>query len=105
MVMYLGILIPFQFREIKKKLIVGKPVETRILKLKDIKIVARDAFVIVNSVFRNKKIDFDIPDKLLLLYLGQRHDFTNFLIDVMEVDDVVLDQEVRNAPSPKLPLP
>lgn len=62
MVMYLGILIPFQFREIKKKLIVWKPVETRILKLKDIKIVARDAFVIVNFVFRNKKIDFDIPD-------------------------------------------
>jgi len=62
MVMYLGILIPFQFREIKKKLIVWKPVETRILKLKDIKIVARDAFVIVNFVFRNKKIYFDIPD-------------------------------------------
>lgn len=70
-------------------LIVG--VEPRILNLNDIKIVARDAFGIVNFVFRSKKIDFDIPDKWLLLYLCQRQDFTKFLIDVTEIEDVVLD--------------
>lgn len=42
----------------------------------------RAAFGIYNFEFRNKKIGFNIPDELLLQYLAQRHDLTNFVIEI-----------------------
>ncbi|XP_069967702.1 uncharacterized protein [Bactrocera oleae] len=47
----------------------------------------RAAFGIYNFEFRNKKIGFNIPDELLLHYLAQRHDLTNFVIEIGQVYD------------------
>lgn len=42
----------------------------------------RNEFGVYNFEFRNKKIGFSIPDHLLLQYLAQRHDLTNFVIEI-----------------------
>jgi len=47
-------------------------------------IAVRAAFGIYNFEFRNKKIGFNIPDELLLHYLAQRHDLTNFVIEISQ---------------------
>ncbi|XP_036337431.1 uncharacterized protein LOC118747487 isoform X1 [Rhagoletis pomonella] len=82
MVLRSGIIIPFQFRDNKKLLMIGVPEENRNLNIWDLRNVVRAAFGIYNFEFRNKKIGFNIPDELLLHYLAQRHDLTNFVIEI-----------------------
>ncbi|XP_054733865.1 uncharacterized protein LOC129241512 isoform X2 [Anastrepha obliqua] len=82
MVLRSGIIIPFQFRDSKKLLMIGVPEENRNLNIWDLRNVVRAAFGIYNFEFRNKKIGFNIPDELLLHYLAQRHDLTNFVIEI-----------------------
>ncbi|XP_034483609.1 putative uncharacterized protein DDB_G0288537 isoform X2 [Drosophila innubila] len=94
MVLRSGIIIPFQFRDTKKLLMIGVPEENRNLNIWDLKNVVRAAFGIYNFEFRNKKIGFNIPDELLLHYLAQRHDLTNFVIEISQVYDVALDSYV-----------
>ncbi|KRK00802.1 uncharacterized protein Dyak_GE21191, isoform C [Drosophila yakuba] len=96
MVLRSGIIIPFQFRDTKKLLMIGVPEENRNLNIWDLKNVVRAAFGIYNFEFRNKKIGFNIPDELLLHYLAQRHDLTNFVIEISQVYDVALDNYVLN---------
>ncbi|XP_017060139.1 nuclear transcription factor Y subunit beta isoform X1 [Drosophila ficusphila] len=96
MVLRSGIIIPFQFRDTKKLLMIGVPEENRNLNIWDLKNVVRAAFGIYNFEFRNKKIGFNIPDELLLHYLAQRHDLTNFVIEISQVYDVGLDNYVLN---------
>ncbi|KQS43120.1 PAX-interacting protein 1 isoform X1 [Drosophila erecta] len=96
MVLRSGIIIPFQFRDTKKLLMIGVPEENRNLNIWDLKNVVRAAFGIYNFEFRNKKIGFNIPDELLLHYLAQRHDLTNFVIEISQVCDVALDNYVLN---------
>ncbi|ALC43193.1 CG42676 [Drosophila busckii] len=84
MVLRSGIIIPFQFRDTKKLLMIGVPEENRNLNIWDLKNVVRAAFGIYNFEFRNKKIGFNIPDELLLHYLAQRHDLTNFVIEISQ---------------------
>eukprot|EP00099_Drosophila_melanogaster_P012583 NP_001286905.1 uncharacterized protein Dmel_CG42676, isoform F [Drosophila melanogaster] len=96
MVLRSGIIIPFQFRDTKKLLMIGVPQENRDLNIWDLKNVVRAAFGIYNFEFRNKKIGFNIPDELLLHYLAQRHDLTNFVIEISQVYDVGLDNYVLN---------
>ncbi|XP_022218131.2 AP2-associated protein kinase 1 isoform X1 [Drosophila obscura] len=96
MVLRSGIIIPFQFRDTKKLLMIGVPEENRNLNIWDLKNVVRAAFGIYNFEFRNKKIGFNIPDELLLHYLAQRHDLTNFVIEISQVYDVALDSYVLN---------
>ncbi|KMY96957.1 uncharacterized protein Dsimw501_GD13650, isoform B [Drosophila simulans] len=96
MVLRSGIIIPFQFRDTKKLLMIGVPQENRDLNIWDLKNVVRAAFGIYNFEFRNKKIGFNIPDELLLHYLDQRHDLTNFVIEISQVYDVGLDNYVLN---------
>ncbi|XP_053953995.1 uncharacterized protein LOC128860468 isoform X3 [Anastrepha ludens] len=87
MVLRSGIIIPFQFRDSKKLLMIGVPEENRNLNIWDLRNVVRAAFGIYNFEFRNKKIGFNIPDELLLHYLAQRHDLTNFVIEIGQVYD------------------
>ncbi|XP_075160450.1 uncharacterized protein LOC142233424 isoform X2 [Haematobia irritans] len=87
MVLRSGIILPFQFRDTKKLLMIGVPEENRDLSIWDLKNVVRAAFGIYNFEFRNKKIGFNIPDELLLQYLAQRHDLTNFVIEIGQVFD------------------
>ncbi|XP_037935563.1 uncharacterized protein LOC119669650 isoform X1 [Teleopsis dalmanni] len=87
MVLRSGCIIPFQFRDNKKLLMIGVPEENRNLSIWDLKNVVRAAFGVYNFEFRNKKIGFIIPDELLLNYLAQRHDLTNFVIEVGQVKD------------------
>ncbi|XP_017472359.1 PREDICTED: uncharacterized protein LOC108363498 isoform X2 [Rhagoletis zephyria] len=87
MVLRSGIIIPFQFRDNKKLLMIGVPEENRNLNIWDLRNVVRAAFGIYNFEFRNKKIGFNIPDELLLHYLAQRHDLTNFVIEIGQVFD------------------
>ncbi|EDW68894.1 uncharacterized protein [Drosophila virilis] len=87
MVLRSGIIIPFQFRDTKKLLMIGVPEENRNLNIWDLKNVVRAAFGIYNFEFRNKKIGFNIPDELLLHYLAQRHDLTNFVIEISQALD------------------
>ncbi|XP_067646914.1 uncharacterized protein [Eurosta solidaginis] len=87
MVLRSGIIIPFQFRDNKKLLMIGVPEENRNLNIWDLRNVVRAAFGIYNFEFRNKKIGFNIPDELLLHYLAQRHDLTNFVIEIGQVYD------------------
>ncbi|XP_004526881.1 uncharacterized protein LOC101461444 isoform X2 [Ceratitis capitata] len=87
MVLRSGIIIPFQFRDSKKLLMIGVPEENRNLNIWDLRNVVRAAFGIYNFEFRNKKIGFNIPDELLLHYLAQRRDLTNFVIEVGQVYD------------------
>ncbi|XP_018789698.1 PREDICTED: uncharacterized protein LOC108969442 isoform X2 [Bactrocera latifrons] len=82
MVLRSGIIIPFQFRDSKKLLMIGVPEENRNLNIWDLRNVVRAAFGIYNFEFRNKKIGFNIPDELLLHYLAQCHDLTNFVIEI-----------------------
>ncbi|KAH8380420.1 hypothetical protein KR009_010660 [Drosophila setifemur] len=96
MVLRSGIIIPFQFRDTKKLLMIGVPEENRNLNIWDLKNVVRAAFGIYNFEFRNKKIGFNIPDDLLLHYLAQRHDLTNFVIEISQVYDAALDNYVLN---------
>ncbi|XP_017127958.1 RNA-binding protein 33 isoform X1 [Drosophila elegans] len=96
MVLRSGIIIPFQFRDTKKLLMIGVPEENRNLNIWDLKNVVRAAFGIYNFEFRNKKIGFNIPDELLLHYLAQRHDLTNFVIEISQVYDVAMDTYVLN---------
>ncbi|XP_068143402.1 uncharacterized protein [Drosophila tropicalis] len=84
MVLRSGIIIPFQFRDTKKLLMIGVTEENRNLNIWDLKNVVRAAFGIYNFEFRNKKIGFNIPDELLLHYLAQRHDLTNFVIEISQ---------------------
>ncbi|KAH8263793.1 hypothetical protein KR038_004643 [Drosophila bunnanda] len=97
MVLRSGIIIPFQFRDTKKLLMIGVPEENRNLNIWDLKNVVRAAFGIYNFEFRNKKIGFNIPDELLLHYLAQRHDLTNFVIEISQVydDNYVLNRQCR----------
>ncbi|XP_017863712.1 PREDICTED: probable serine/threonine-protein kinase fhkB isoform X2 [Drosophila arizonae] len=94
MVLRSGIIIPFQFRDTKKLLMIGVPEENRNLNIWDLKNVVRAAFGIYNFEFRNKKIGFNIPDELLLHYLAQRHDLTNFVIEISQVYDGALENYV-----------
>ncbi|XP_068143400.1 protein lag-3 isoform X2 [Drosophila tropicalis] len=94
MVLRSGIIIPFQFRDTKKLLMIGVTEENRNLNIWDLKNVVRAAFGIYNFEFRNKKIGFNIPDELLLHYLAQRHDLTNFVIEISQVYDAALDSYV-----------
>ncbi|XP_060656192.1 GATA zinc finger domain-containing protein 10 isoform X2 [Drosophila nasuta] len=94
MVLRSGIIIPFQFRDTKKLLMIGVPEENRNLNIWDLKNVVRAAFGIYNFEFRNKKIGFNIPDELLLHYLAQRHDLTNFVIEISQVYDAALESYV-----------
>uniref|UniRef100_A0A1A9WCY8 Regulatory protein zeste n=1 Tax=Glossina brevipalpis TaxID=37001 RepID=A0A1A9WCY8_9MUSC len=87
MVLRSGIILPFQFRDTKKLLMIGVPEENRDLSIWDLKNVVRAAFGIYNFEFRNKKIGFNIPDELLLQYLAQRHDLTNFVIEIGQGND------------------
>ncbi|XP_011183715.1 uncharacterized protein LOC105212976 isoform X3 [Zeugodacus cucurbitae] len=87
MVLRSGIIIPFQFRDSKKLLMIGVPEENRNLNIWDLRNVVRAAFGIYNFEFRNKKIGFNIPDELLLHYLAQCHDLTNFVIEIGQVYD------------------
>ncbi|XP_030372559.1 INO80 complex subunit D isoform X2 [Scaptodrosophila lebanonensis] len=96
MVLRSGIIIPFQFRDTKKLLMIGVPEENRNLNIWDLKNVVRAAFGIYNFEFRNKKIGFNIPDELLLHYLAQRHDLTNFVIEISQVYDAALDSYVMH---------
>ncbi|EDV38759.2 uncharacterized protein Dana_GF24840, isoform B [Drosophila ananassae] len=96
MVLRSGIIIPFQFRDTKKLLMIGVPEENRNLNIWDLKNVVRAAFGIYNFEFRNKKIGFNIPDELLLHYLAQRHDLTNFVIEISQVYDAALDNFMQN---------
>ncbi|KAH8275022.1 hypothetical protein KR018_011325 [Drosophila ironensis] len=96
MVLRSGIIIPFQFRDTKKLLMIGVPEENRNLNIWDLKNVVRAAFGIYNFEFRNKKIGFNIPDELLLHYLAQRHDLTNFVIEISQVYDSAMDSYLQN---------
>ncbi|XP_037931779.1 uncharacterized protein LOC119666569 [Teleopsis dalmanni] len=93
MVLRSGCIIPFQFRDNKKLLMIGVPEENRNLSIWDLKNVVRAAFGVYNFEFRNKKIGFIIPDELLLNYLAQRHDLTNFVIEVGQVGDELTKNE------------
>ncbi|XP_012158043.1 uncharacterized protein LOC101461444 isoform X1 [Ceratitis capitata] len=101
MVLRSGIIIPFQFRDSKKLLMIGVPEENRNLNIWDLRNVVRAAFGIYNFEFRNKKIGFNIPDELLLHYLAQRRDLTNFVIEVGQADpsDVVQDNGLVDSSS------
>ncbi|XP_075160451.1 uncharacterized protein LOC142233424 isoform X3 [Haematobia irritans] len=61
----------------------------------------RAAFGIYNFEFRNKKIGFNIPDELLLQYLAQRHDLTNFVIEIGQGNDEanMLKEQLNYEPS------
>ncbi|KNC23856.1 hypothetical protein FF38_05633 [Lucilia cuprina] len=100
MVLRSGIILPFQFRDTKKLLMIGVPEENRDLSIWDLKNVVRAAFGIYNFEFRNKKIGFNIPDELLLQYLAQRHDLTNFVIEIGQGnDDAMLKEQLNYEPS------
>ncbi|XP_013117076.2 putative mediator of RNA polymerase II transcription subunit 26 isoform X2 [Stomoxys calcitrans] len=102
MVLRSGIILPFQFRDTKKLLMIGVPEENRDLSIWDLKNVVRAAFGIYNFEFRNKKIGFNIPDELLLQYLAQRHDLTNFVIEIGQGNDeanMLKEQQLNYEPS------